>query len=228
MSEQQPRTQSESADSNTEASKENNNYGFQPVEEEPKVSEKQKDPDTPLCPVLREEINKLLCRYPELTLRTSQATMLQLEQYGEKELKNILQNCRNDLQAIRGTPSADFAIGVGTLPVDRWCGVEGYTERCLHDRELKRDVEHEMTLVLGGGSNRINILFRLMNNLYACLFQPDMPYNVGEMYDMEEEGEESPYVKRVDPPANDEHEEEQAKRQHKRARTERGENQTSH
>jgi hypothetical protein len=149
------------------------NYGFRPLESSAPAMNKVTD--TPTCIALRDQINKLLCRYPELAIRSSVATMEELKKYDEEELRNILQNANNDLLDIRGMPAADMVLHMLTSIVERW--IPGYMERCLNDYELKRDTESEMAMLLGPTGTRTNMLYRFINNGYECLFQPDKPFN---------------------------------------------------
>lgn len=221
MTEQQ-RLPEEQANEQPQNGEGTNTYGFQPLQQT--VPEQRKELQTLGCITLRAEINKMLSRYPQLELRTSAETMQRLEQYDEKELENILQNCRNDLQNIRGTPSADFALFVTTGPVDHYL-LPGFTERCVNDADLKEDVEHEMTMLFGSHSNRINILYRLLNNAYACLFHPDIPYNTRTEVEVRNK---SAYTRTIPPVNEKEYEqEEQTHRQCKRARHQRGEDSSS-
>jgi len=113
---------------------------------------------------LKKEIIKLVSRYPSLELRTSKVIMEKLNEMGEDELKIVRDNCVNDLSELRGTPVSSFVLFCVTSPVD-W-KLPGYTEQCLSDVELKRDVETEMISLFGDLSTRINIFFRLLNNAY--------------------------------------------------------------
>jgi hypothetical protein len=139
--------------------------GFTPMEE-PVESEKKKRAreESEESKALKKEILKLVARYPKLELRTSKEIMDKLNEMGEDELRIIRDNCVNDLAEMRGTPVASFVVFLITQPVD-W-KLPGYTDQCLSDIELKRDVETELIMLLGDLSNRINIFFRLLNNAY--------------------------------------------------------------
>ena len=145
--------------------------------------------------------------------------MATLDQYDEAELKNIMQNCINDLQRIRGVPAAEFILHLICGFID-WRLLPGYLDRCMNDVELKRDVESETMTWIGVMNTRLNIAFRLLNNAYLTMYLPDYP-----AYDGEEDpnDRESQYMRNVLP-----QDEEQEERPHKRARTSGGENSTSH
>ena len=190
-------------------------HGFNPLPEE---KEAEKPRETPAVRILKEKINALICRYPELSLRSSAETMASLDQYDEKELTNIMANCINDLQKIRGVPAAEFAIHLLCGIID-WKLLPGYLERCQNDTELKRDVESEMMSWLGVMNTRLNIAFRLLNNAYLEWFQPNYEYYGSHL---EEDEKKSQYMQDVG--SQDKESEE---RPHKRARTSSGENKTS-
>ena len=176
-------------------------FGFTPAVEEPaeEVPRVRKVVDSPGVVVMKEKINALLCRYPELKLRSTAGTMIMLDNYEEKELVNILQNCINDLQQIRGVPAAELIIHILAGVVD-WKLLPGYLDRCMADEELKRDVESEMMNWVGLMNTRLNIAFRLLNNAYVQLFRPDAPF-YGEDSDSSEEETQSPYIQNVTPHA---------------------------
>jgi hypothetical protein len=147
------------------------NCGFTPMEtpaDEPEGrGQKRKLPETETQRTLKEKINRLICRYPGLQPRISTAVMARLDTMNEKELENILANCLNDVADLRGTPSAESIITVLTHHVDaRW--IPNFTETCLNDLELNRDIEAELLQLLGNVSNRLNIVFRFFNNAYNC------------------------------------------------------------
>lgn len=150
------------------------NFGFTPIPEVTK--ERREDPPrpSPAHEAKRQQINRLLCRYPQLKLRSSETTLKQLVQYDESELENILTNAQNDLAAIRGAPMADFIIGGVAGLVDTFL-LPGYLARCLADHELKNDVEAEATLLFGACGNRTNILFRALNHGYTQICSPSLP-----------------------------------------------------
>lgn len=205
------------------------NYGFQPAEPE-KPPEQPKLTDTPACKALREVINAMLSRYPEIELRSTEMAMKQLEQYDEKELTNILNNIHHDLDKVNGTPSARLAVGIGTMPLDHY--VPGYTERCMNDTRLCSDIGHEMQLLFGTHSNRANILYRLMNHLWDALYYPDAPYAdelVEEAQQRAEEERVSKHSKKLKfpPPDEPERQTEETQRHRKRARRAREEDSAS-
>lgn len=205
------------------------NYGFEPAELQ-KPPEPAKITDTPACKALREIINAMLSRYPEVELRSTELAMKQLEQYDEKELQNILNNIHHDLDKVNGTPSARLAVGVGTMPIDHY--VPGYTERCMNDARLCSDIGHEIQLLFGAHSNRMNILYRLMNHLWDALYHPDAPY-ADELAEEAKEAEReraSKHSKKLKqpPPEDEQQQEEQANRHRKRARTARDEDSASY
>lgn len=192
-------------------------HGFIPLPEQAPTRERA--PETPEAKILKERINALICRYPELSLRSSAATMSSLDQYDETELKNIMSNCINDLQKIRGVPASEFVLHLICGLVD-YKLLPGYLDRCMDDEELKRDVESEMMNWVGVMNTRLNIAFRMLNNAYIQYFQPDYPHYGDQL---PEELEESRYMRNVIP--QDEVEEE---RPNKRARPSSGENRSSH
>jgi hypothetical protein len=200
---------------NREQAQGGENFGFEAAIEEPvEEPEKRKVVDSPGVVILKDKINALLCRYPELQLRSSAASMTALDNYEEKELVNILQNCINDLQQIRGVPAAELVIHILAGVVD-WKLLPGYLDRCMADEELKRDVESEMMNWIGLMNTRLNIAFRFMNNAYIQIFRPDAPY-YGEQESSDEELELQPYIQNVPLHAQPSGEKE---RPRKRART---------
>ncbi len=143
-----------------------NNDGFQPMEEPIEIENKKRvREESEESKALKKEILKLVARYPQLELRTGKIIMDKMADMDEDELRMVRDNCINDLAEIRGTPVASFAVFCLTQPIDRYF-LQGFTEQCLSDIELKRDVETELILLLGELSNRVNIFFRLLNNAY--------------------------------------------------------------
>ncbi len=141
-------------------------HGFVPLESEDKP--KESVTETPEVLELRGKINQLLCRYPELTPRSSEEILKKLKEYDLEGLRNILQNCLNDLQKVRGTPTAECVIYIIASVVEvLW--IPSYVKTCIEDEELKRDIESEVTYWLGCISNRMNILFRFLNNAYTTV-----------------------------------------------------------
>ncbi len=136
-----------------------NDYGFEPADkprEEPVETEAVKK--------LKQDINLLICRYPALQPRTSHALMEKLAALSEQELQNVYLNAINDVSELRGTPSAETVL-LTTTPID-W-KIPGYTDYCMKDVELKRDIESEIVLLFGWLGNKVNIFFRLVNNAYT-------------------------------------------------------------
>lgn len=163
MEDQEPSSSGETEQEVFEGSE--NEFGFKPMEE-PILDEskKRKREESEESKTLKREILRYVARYPKLELRTSKQIMSRLDEMEEDELRIVRDNCVTDLSEIRGAPVASFAIFAITKPVDM--SLPGYTEQCLQDVELKRDVETELINILGELGNRINIFFRLLNNAY--------------------------------------------------------------
>lgn len=144
------------------------NFGFhgmeQPVEKE--RQQKRQREETEEEKGLKAKINLLLCRYPALVPRTSSAIMKKLDELSASELKNVYTNALNDIAEVRGTPSAETIILALTYHADSSYLV-GYTDTCLKDVELKRDIETEVIELIGFLNNKVNILFRFINNAYS-------------------------------------------------------------
>jgi hypothetical protein len=156
---------------------EEENCGFRPLIDENikkrKREEEEEEAESPEMKELREKINILLCRYPKLVPRSSHAMMNKLKGLELSELQNIYTNCINDLSSIRGTPSAESIILLSTYYIDVNL-IKGYTRLCLRDAELRREIETEVITLIGHVSNKVSILFRFFNNLYACLFSSSL------------------------------------------------------
>ncbi len=141
-------------------------FGFDPIErEEPPKEEKV---ETEEEKKLKRDINLLICRYPSLQIRTSHKLMEKLDGLEEDELRNVYMNAINDITELRGTPSAQTVLLL-TYPIDM--KLPNYTEYCMKDVELKRDIEAELVVLFGWLGNKINILFRLINNAYVVYRQ---------------------------------------------------------
>jgi hypothetical protein len=148
------------------------NYGFTPFEEELEKEEPKEPKDmTPEAQALRYEINKLVCRYPQLKPRSSFETIRALENYNTMQLKNIYDNCLNDLQTVRGTPSSEMVTNMFCGAVEKYTHLRDYRERCLEDLELQRSIEGEMLSLLFWGGNKMQVVFRFVNNAYKCYYQ---------------------------------------------------------
>ena len=143
------------------------NFGFNPMadprEEE---SKKRKLEETSEMVRLKAEIQTMLCRYPKLVPRTSHVIMEKLDNCNELELRNVYQNCLNDIRELRGCPAANGTIFLLTKFINDWY-LPGYTDECLRDQELSHDIESELTILLGMISNKVNIVFRFLNNAYT-------------------------------------------------------------
>jgi hypothetical protein len=124
-------------DDDIEHAEEDNNLGFVPMDTPNEL--KRERERTEEEKQLLEKINLLLCRYPGLVPRTSAAIMSRLNELGLTELKNVYTNIVNDVTEIRGTPCADSVILALTYHADMHMG--GFTNECLDDIELKRDIE---------------------------------------------------------------------------------------
>lgn len=142
------------------------NFGFSPMED-PVEDEKKKRAreESEESKQLKKDILRMVARYPSLELRTSKLIMDKLNEMDEDELRMVRDNCMNDLAEKRGTPVSAFVLFCITQPID-YQFLPGYTEQCMSDIELKRDVETEMISIFGDLSNRVNIFFRLLNNAY--------------------------------------------------------------
>jgi len=146
-------------------------FGFRPFEEDVEQEKKKERDMSPAAVKLRLQINKLQCRYAGLRLRSSFETMQALLNYDAEQLQGIYDNCINDLQDIRGTPSSEMVTNVFCSGVEKYTRLKGYREMCLEDKELQRDIEAEMMDLLYWGGNRIQMVFRLCNNAYKCYYE---------------------------------------------------------
>ncbi len=123
--------------------------------------------DNPESQRIRETIQLLLCRYPQLQIRSTNLIMEKLKEYDTEQLKDIYRNAINDVTQLNGMPAPHACITLVTKPIDN--KVPGYTQKCLNDNELKKDIEIELVQILGHIGNRANIVFRLINNLYETM-----------------------------------------------------------
>jgi hypothetical protein len=140
-------------------------------EEEKSRKRKRSEEEEKKENAIKDKINRLICRYPGLILRSSVETMKRFADYTIDELENIYKNAITDIAQFRGTPSAEFVLYLIThYPDKRIKRMNGYTARCCADEELKRDIEEEMINLLGWADNKVNILFRLLNNAYKTYF----------------------------------------------------------
>lgn len=167
------------------------NFGFKPLpEKEPeKNEEEEKNAKDPECIKLRAQICRILSRYPDIKLRTSSKVEQSLLRFNSNELSNIYTNCINDLQSIRGTPSADLIIYTFAGYVDNNY-IPGYLEACLNDVELQRDIEGELEVITSWLGPKINIALRFLNNMHCVIY--DRKINRTKRM-----REESPYVRPV-------------------------------
>ncbi len=156
------------------------NFGFHPFEEEDEREKKKEQDNSPEAVKLRQQINKLVCRFASLRLRSSSETLAALSNYNAVELQGIYDNCINDLQEIRGTPSSEMVTNVFCSGVEKYTRLEGYRIMCLEDKELQRDIEAEMIDLLYWGGNRIQMLFRFANNAYKCYYDMEAAPNKKE------------------------------------------------
>lgn len=145
------------------------NFGFVSAEKEEKKEEAEKMIETPEMKEIKEKICQLLSRYPELVPRSSVQIEETLSRYTMSALKNIYNNCLNDLQSIRGMPSSEFIIFIMAGFIDTaW--LPGYLDMCIEDEELKRDIESEFYHFIYYFGAKVNILFRFLNNAYKTIY----------------------------------------------------------
>lgn len=161
-------SQEEPEFSQEESEQDGETFGFQAMEEpsvdEEKRGTKRPREDTEEMKQLKREILRYVGRYPTLELRSSKQITDRLDQMTVEELRIVRDNCVTDLSDIRGAPVASFAVFCMSKPFDAF--LPGYSDQCLQDTELKRDVESEIIAVLGEMGNKVNIFFRLLNNAY--------------------------------------------------------------
>lgn len=145
-----------------------NNYGFTAMEDPEVAKEKKRKRDeTPEARNLKREIQTLLCRYPTLVPRTSHEVMEKLNAFDDDELNNIYLNCLNDVSEIRGNPIANTVIYGVTSIIDSLY-LPGFTEECMADVELKRNIESTVTVWLGRISTAAQMAFQFGNNAYIA------------------------------------------------------------
>ncbi len=165
---------------------EDNNFGFQGLPEDPAITEARakKAEESVKTKELKEKIRVLLTRYNRLIPRTSHALMQKLEGLTEGELDNVYKNCLTDVQEIRGMKAAECVVLGITYPMDVLL-LPTYTEHCLRDQELLRDIDAELQDMVGYFSNRAQILIRLLSNAYEVYCKRGMlsseKYNDYEM-----------------------------------------------
>ena len=149
---------------------------------------------------LKKNICKVLSRYPTLVPRSSNLILEKLNEMSEGDLENVYQNCLNDLIEIRGTPVAKFSIFILTTFIDSKF-LPGFTDECMRDLELKRDIEAEIINLLGELNNRINIVFRFFNNGYIAYKKARHEYieeGLGSVNPQNASSTESPFVKPIE------------------------------
>lgn len=142
-------------------------YGFKPLDEEIQ-NEKPKINETADMKRLKEEIQLMLCRYPELVPRNSSPVMEHLDSMNEKELRNVHLNCTNDIADMRGMPGAEMITWMGTYWFNKKY-LPTLTQHCMEDVELQRDLEGELVVWLGSITRRMNIFYRLVNNTFRSI-----------------------------------------------------------
>lgn len=170
-----------------------------PNPNEEKSKKREREPDTEVMKRLKADICKLLSRYPALVPRSSNLILEKLNDMDEGELGNVYQNCLNDLIEIRGTPVAKFTIFLLTKLIDDRF-IPGFTDECMNDVELKRDIEAEIINLLGELNNRVNILFRFLNNGYTAYKKSRHEYSY-ELESMDRGNapiNQSPFVKPIE------------------------------
>lgn len=153
------------------------NCGFVPMEkdqqvmDEDKSKKRKREEDSPAIKEIKEKINYILSRYPELQPRTSHGLMQKLEAMDLQELCNVHMNLLHDLSNTRGTACAETVIFVLTWPINKT--IRGYMSKCLNDDDLKKDIEMEMVDIMGAANSKVNILFRLFNNAVKMIMNFD-------------------------------------------------------
>jgi hypothetical protein len=148
------------------------------------------------------KINELLCRNPGLKPRDSLPLMNLFESYSLDQLENIYTNCLNDLIEHRGMSASSVLIKCLSYVADVL--LPGFSDECLKDIELRKDLEYEAIDLLRYFGTRVNILFRLGDNALTA-FEKNR-YNYRYINPRDEikilQETESPYVKVVELPTD--------------------------
>lgn len=146
-----------------------NNFGFSPLasENQEERPNKRKREESEESRRLKTEIQLLLCRHPKLIPRTSHEIMEKLNTLSDEELFNVHLNALNDVAELKDNPSGAAVIMAMTKPVDL-AFLPGFTQLCLNDGDLRRNVEAEVTLYLGRVSGLWLVAFQLLNNAYTA------------------------------------------------------------
>ncbi len=142
---------------------ESNPYGFKPSEDPktPDHDEELNEEEAAEREQLIGELLQMVSRYPQLKLRSSNELLERLKHFTLEQLRNVHFNASNDISELRGTPCATTVL-LGTVYLDRY--LPHYSDICLADVELKRDIENEVVDFFGYFGAGVNILFRLVNN----------------------------------------------------------------
>lgn len=146
------------------------------------------------------KINELLCRNPGLKPRDSLPLMNLFESYTVDQLENIYTNCLNDLIEHRGMPASSVLIKCLSYVGDAL--LPGFSDECIKDIELRKDIEYEMIDLLRWFGTRVNILFRLGDNALTAFEKGRFNYvNPRDEIKILQETE-NPYVKVVELPSD--------------------------
>lgn len=128
----------------------------------------EKAEDKKLRSELMKKIIRLLRRNPEIMPKTMADYERNLNSYSIKELEEVFENIMYDIQAKSGTPFSDFLIWFLTIPFVR-AGNGKFRKICHKDVGLKQDMENEITFTVMDINNRIQILFKFINNFLKSM-----------------------------------------------------------
>lgn len=164
----------QSTSSSNKESSPASNYGFEPMESEQHNEQnagndlkRKRVDDSPEALQMRSKINRLILRYPGLVLRSSFPMMEKLSSYDYNELTNIYTNAHNDIRNARKNQCADLLLIAGTYHMNK--KYPTFTSRCIHDIELKRDIEMEVVGLLTFLENKIHIFLGLATHLFRAM-----------------------------------------------------------
>lgn len=108
-------------------------------------------------------ITNYAARYPSIEPLAVHKLLDKLRGLSDEELENIYLNFVNAVTELKGTRVASFVL-LPTILLDSQ--LPHFSNRCMADIELKRDIEAEYMEWFGWIGNKVNIIFALGSHAY--------------------------------------------------------------
>lgn len=147
-------------------------YGFQPVSDESADEPNQYEDQAQVeeeggngrnRDYYIKRIAQFAARYPSIEPLAVHKLLDKLRNLSDEELENVYLNFVNAVSDLKGTRVASLVL-LPTVLLDSQ--LPHFSDRCMKDMELKRDIEAEYMEWFGWIGNKVNIVFGLATHAY--------------------------------------------------------------